>query len=582
MTDDRRLGQIASVAAAEPLGSALYILHIGLLLFAAAGAVALFDAWWFVGTVVAYAAILTSEKATAAWAVRHARPDLYPLVLALLLLRAMAYMILVVSVWLVDDDVFKMAALALAVAATINIFVFHATYPQIIACVVGPMWLSFALIAANLFAEHGLAPVSLAAGLIVVCVSPYFWFALLHARGRWRELDDTRRALDQSQKLDALGKLVSGVSHDFNNILAVTLGAAELLKDAPPAERDRLADQIVRAAEQGKALSGQLLAFSRRSQLDPSRQDLAEVFAGMEAMLDRVMPQGIITTAEAAPGTPPVFVDRPRLETALLNLAINARDAMPSGGRLTLRASGVDADRQPVAAGGARLAGRYACIAVADEGPGVAEADRARIFDPFYTTKPVGEGSGLGLSMVHGFAAQSGGAVTLDDPTGPGAVFRLYLPAAPAASRAPQAASPAAQSGPQGDSTRHATILLVEDEPTLRDLFARHLRGAGCDVVAAPDGEAARDMLRAGLRPDMLVTDILMPGEVQGPQLAELARRRAPDIAVAFVSGNPEAAAAATDPAAPAAAVLPKPVAKADLLAAVQAALAARKTRLVG
>lgn len=565
-----KLRQIDSVATAEPFGSLNYALHSGMLLFGGIGTIWLFGAWSIAAMVVLYVIILTLEKAVAAHASRTRSVALYWPVLGLLFLRAAACNLLVVWVWTEDGDIFKMAALALLIAATINIFVYHATYPRIIACVVIPIAFGFGAIAWMFFLEFGLSAQSLAATVIFTCTLPYCFLSLMQANRRWEELENTRTALSQSQKQDALGKLVSGVAHDFNNILAVTLGNAEMLRDATGAKKDMLADEIIKAAERGSSLSGQLLAFGRRSQLQPATHSVETVFLDLQAMLDRVLPEHILTTMFVADDTPLIFADRRQLETALLNLAINARDAMPDGGSLSISAgvSDMNAAELSLDAGG-QAQGRFACIQVSDTGVGISKELQKDVFDPFFTTKPVGQGSGLGLSMVMGFAKQSGGAVRFSSTPGHGSTVTLFLPISEdqAAARAPASAQDAS-------SPATARILLVEDEPPLRDVFARQLRAAGYDVTTANCGQDAETLLNTGLQPDLLLTDLVMPGQVQGYELAKRARARIPDIPVVLVSGYSDDALNCSDPWASSLTLLRKPVRRDKLLSTIKATLA--------
>lgn len=563
-----RLRQMASVADAEPIGSLFFYTHAGLLIFGALSVFVLFGQSHFSVIVAVYLILLTSEKAIADWAVQAQKSALYPAVLALLFARAMAYNVLVLFVWMVEGDVFKMAALALLVAATINIFVFHATYPRVIACVVVPIWLAFAAIASLVYMSDAGTTEAIAALMVFMCISPYFMLTLIKAQSKWGELDATRNALSQSQKQDALGKLVSGVAHDFNNILAVTLGAAELMKGASAEEKDQLADEIIKAADRGASLSAQLLAFGRRSQLAPAGHSVRGVFDDLFTMLDRVLPEHIATTLSVEPDTPHIFVDRHQLETALLNLAVNARDAMAQGGTLDIFARAYDLRaNDPLILRHDMIPGRHTCISVTDSGVGISKDLIKEVFDPFFTTKSVGEGSGLGLSMVLGFAKQSGGAVSFDSVLGKGTTVSLYLPSTPHLSAVEQRVDAGVLIGGS------AQILLVEDEAPLRDVYARQLRANGYDVCAAANGSEAETMLRDGLDPDILVTDLVMPGPVQGRELAQLARRRNGDLPVVLVSGYPDETADTSMQHDPTVMMLRKPMRKEDLLEAVHASL---------
>jgi signal transduction histidine kinase/CheY-like chemotaxis protein len=565
--DRSRLAHIASVALAEPIGSLQYFIHTGLLTLAGISTYVLFEDWHFISIVAVYNILLTLEKAVADLAMRQRLAHFHRIVLLLLFLRAVAYNVLVLSVWTVDNDVFKMGAMALLVAATINIFVFHTNFPQIMACVVTPIWLGFVAIATFQYMQTGPSVQSLAAALVVGCLTPYLLSSLIHAGKVWRELDNTRTALSQSQKQDAMGKLVSGVAHDFNNVLAVTLGTAELLKTAQGAEKDRLVDQILRAAEQGAALSGQLLAFNRQSTLEPGEHCLEEIFQEIQQMLERVMPENIAVKVSVHPETPLIYVDRNQLETALLNLAINARDAMPNGGTLELRASRVMLHDNAYFTLSEKLSGEFAVINVRDTGTGVSREEQALVFDPFYTTKPVGKGSGLGLSMVQGFVQQSGGAVAFESQLGRGSNVRLLLPTAKRIRS--EVTQPVRTIAPA--ATQDAKILFVEDEAAIRNVVSRQLQGAGYDVTLAQSGDDAAEKLGEGLRPDLLISDIVMPGRLQGPELAEWMQTHIGSIPVIFVSGYPDDVGALK--LGTTTALLRKPVPKDALLAAVEAAL---------
>ncbi len=566
--DKYRLIQLRSIAAAEPIGSLHFFVHVGLIAFAAVGAIVLFGFWGMATIGVVYIAIITLEKIVAAHAARAGNASAYYLVLTLLAARAIVYNALALTVWTTDGDIFKMAALALLLAATINIFVFHATYPVVISCVVGPIWLGFAAMAVLFYREFGLSNEAIAATGIFFAISPYFYLSLLKANENWEELDKTRVALTHSQKHDALGKLVAGVAHDFNNITAITLGAAEILKDAPPEEREELVNEIIKAAERGASLSAQLLAFGRSSALEPAEHDIKDIFDGLRPILDRVLPESISTILSVQPETPNVFADRNQLETAILNLVINARDAMPDGGTLGLHASRLNLDNNDMGLERGEKQPRYsACLSVTDTGTGIPKAIRDEVFDPFFTTKPVGEGSGLGLSMVSGFARQSGGAVRLKSIEDKGTTVRLILPTAPPH----QDVLPVAE--PTTVQNNCARILLVEDEAPLRQILALQLKAHGYDVITASHGDDAESILTTGLIPDLLITDIVMPGSVQGHHLARIARRLITDIPIIFMSGYPNHAASERDDLQPPGAMLRKPIRQDKLISSIESAL---------
>jgi PAS domain S-box-containing protein len=396
-------------------------------------------------------------------------------------------------------------------------------------------------------------------------------------------LDVTReRALEQQlrqvQRMEAVGRLTGGVAHDFNNLLTVILGNAEMLED-------RLGDdeamgpmaRIVReAAERGARLVAQLLAFSRRQPLAPRATDVATVMGDMREMLESSLGREVSLDVSVAPDSPPAMVDPGQLESALLNLALNARDAMPDGGRLTIAARRVEITAAPD--GGSPgddgpdeerpEPGNYLAITVRDEGVGMDPAVRARAFEPFFTTKEPGKGSGLGLSMVHGFALQSGGGVRITSAPGEGAAVTILLPVADAhVTDAPAAQRLAAAGG--------ETVLMVEDDPLVRDHVAAQLRSLGYRVVVARDGREALTLLTERPDVELLFTDIVMPGGMNGRSLAELARVLRPKLPILFTTGYEDetlgASAAADGPGA--APVLRKPYRRHVLAQALRDAL---------
>jgi len=373
-------------------------------------------------------------------------------------------------------------------------------------------------------------------------------------------------ALRDAQRLEAIGRLAGGVAHDFNNVLAVVVSYADLLAEELPAGDPARADlaEIRRAAERGAGLTRQLLAFGQQQVLVPRRVDLNAALGDLERMLRRLLPPEVVL--QIVPSRVPVTarVDPGQLQQALLNLVVNARDAMPSGGVVSIEPSlsTVEAgDPSGVAPG------RYAAVLVRDTGSGMDPATRARAFEPFFTTKPGGEGTGLGLPMVHGFAAQSGGAIALESAPGQGTTATLYLPLAAedVAAAAPAGAPRAPPSG--------ATVLVVEDEAHVRRSIVRILERQGLRVVEARHGaDALLAFDAAGGAVDALVTDLVMP-ELGGRELVARLRERRPDLPVVVVSGYAGAAPAA-ESGIPGARHLEKPFEAAALVREVMEALA--------
>ncbi|MGK7868787.1 PAS domain S-box protein [Falsiroseomonas sp. E2-1-a20] len=349
-------------------------------------------------------------------------------------------------------------------------------------------------------------------------------------------------ALRQAQRLEAIGQLTGGVAHDFNNLLTVILGNAELLAEALQAapgspdpaqvEMAEMARMTMAAAERGAALTGRLLAFSRRQALDPRAVDLPLLLGELAKMLRPTLGEHVETGLVHAEGLWPAMIDAPQLENAVLNLCLNARDAMPSGGRLMIETSNVTLDETYARHEAEVLAGDYVMIAVSDTGSGMTAEVAARAVEPFFTTKEVGQGSGLGLSMVFGFVKQSGGHLKIYSEPGLGTTVKLYLPRA--SGSAGHGSRRAEAEPPRGRAER---LLVVEDDGMVRAHVATQLRDLGYEVIVAANAAEALEVLRAPARIDLLFTDVVMPGAVHGPALAEAARRLRPGLRVLFTSG---------------------------------------------
>jgi len=335
-------------------------------------------------------------------------------------------------------------------------------------------------------------------------------------------------ALAHSQKVEALGQLTGGVAHDFNNLLSAIMGGLELIErrtDDPAVEK--LAQNGLKTCERAAALVRQLLAVARRDPPEPARVEPARALPQLRNLLRHAVPVGIELTIEATPDTWPVLVDPPQLETALLNLTLNARDAMPTGGRLAVTAANcpIDAAR-PVSL----PAQDYVRISVADSGCGIPPHIMPRVLEPFFTTKPPSEGSGLGLAMVQAFVRNAGGEIGIYSAPGQGTVISLFLPrAADAPAAAPQAVPP------PPEPARNATVLVVDDNDAVRFIATAFLRDAGYHVIEASSGQAALSLMRTNPA-DLLVTDLAMP-VMDGTQLAAQIRAGWPGLPVIFVTG---------------------------------------------
>ncbi|KQP48427.1 histidine kinase [Brevundimonas sp. Leaf280] len=357
---------------------------------------------------------------------------------------------------------------------------------------------------------------------------------------RTSALMQAEEALRQSQKMEAVGQLTGGIAHDFNNLLAGISGSLELITNriaqGRHAEVERFTVAAQGAAKRAAALTHRLLAFSRRQTLDPKPTDPNRLIRGMEDLVRRTTGPGIEVEVVAGAGLWPVLIDAHQLENAVLNLCINARDAMPSGGRLTIETGNRWIDARTAKAQDLEP-GQYVSICVSDTGTGMAPEVAARAFEPFFTTKPLGEGTGLGLSMIYGFVRQSGGQVRIYSEAGEGAMICLYLPRhfgeVDDADLIPEVEqAPRAQAG--------ETVMVVDDEPTVRMLVAEILHELGYQCIEASDGVAGLKLLQSGARIDLLVTDVGLPGGMNGRQMADAARIDRPDLKVLFITGYAE------------------------------------------
>jgi PAS domain S-box-containing protein len=339
----------------------------------------------------------------------------------------------------------------------------------------------------------------------------------------------------QAQKMDAIGRLAGGIAHDFNNILTVIIGNCAFILDDTSLEHSLKQDveQIQRAAERAARLTRQLLAFSRQQVLQPEIVDLNLVVTSVEKLLNRLIGEDIELITILEPQLGRVRADPGQLEQVILNLAINARDAMPNGGRLTIETANVYLDAAYARQHVNIISGPYIMLAVSDTGDGMDAATLAHIYEPFFTTKESGQGTGLGLATVHGIINQSGGHIWVYSEPGHGASFKIYLPQVKEADSAllvePAPALPARSSD---------TLLLVEDEVTVRLITSRVLREQGYRVLEARNGQEALQLAAAYEEPiDLLLTDVIMPGGLSGPQLAEQLILLRPGLKVLYISG---------------------------------------------
>jgi PAS domain S-box-containing protein len=346
----------------------------------------------------------------------------------------------------------------------------------------------------------------------------------------------TEEQLVQAQKMEAVGQLSGGIAHDFNNLLTVIIGNAELVADSLKARPDlkKLADSIVGAAERGAELTQRLLAFSRRQTLQPVEINCNRLVQEMQEILHRTLREDITITIAMEDELWSAIADPVQLESAILNLALNSQDAMPNGGTLNISTANVQLDEKYSDASPEVTPGRYVSVTVTDDGVGMTPEVRDRVFEPFFTTKDVGKGSGLGLSMVYGFVKQSNGHVTIYSEVALGTTVRIYLPAVGDAS---VGVSTSEQARPSDLAEGKETVLVVEDDPFVRSYAVSTIAGLGYRVVAAVDGHEALARLSRGDDIELMFSDIVMPGGMNGWELVERAMAVRPDLKVLLTSG---------------------------------------------
>jgi CheY-like chemotaxis protein len=335
--------------------------------------------------------------------------------------------------------------------------------------------------------------------------------------------------------MEAVGRLAGGVAHDFNNLLMITSANLELLEKAKqdPQRIDRYLKQIRIATDRSSALTRQMLAFSRQQVLSPTVLNLNTVINDLWKMLARLLGEDIETILSLDPALGCVSADRGQVEQVVMNLAVNARDAMPHGGKLTVKTRNVEVNASTVPGGVAEApSGPCVLLSVSDSGVGMSPAVQAQIFDPFFTTKEMGKGTGLGLATVYGIVKQSSGTISVDSEPGKGSTFRVYFPRVKEMEREAEPAPPS-----EPEPVGSGTILLVEDETPLRQVTSEFLRARGYQVLGAENGEVALEICKSHTGPiDLLITDVVMPGH-SGPAVSRQVTEMRPGVRTIFMSG---------------------------------------------
>ncbi|MDR7270256.1 PAS domain S-box-containing protein [Pelomonas saccharophila] len=387
----------------------------------------------------------------------------------------------------------------------------------------------------------------------------------------------SEEALNHAQRLESVGQLTGGIAHDFNNLLTVIQGNLQVLEELPLLAGEEFAQQLVgaatRASKRGAELTSKLLAFSRRQVLQPDAVDVGAMLLSLADMLRRTLDQRIAIEVDIAQGCPSVLADPGQLESALLNIAINARDAMPDGGSLRFSAGlagSLPADVRREIDDASAQDERFVRIAISDTGSGMPEEVKERAFEPFFTTKQAGRGTGLGLSTVYGFVKQSRGAVSIDSTPGFGTTISLYLPRPWDDQPTGDEAGPAADAVPPG-----LKVLMVEDDAEVRSVARRFLDTLGCEVTVCASAEQALLLLTPDARFELLLTDIALGPGMRGTELARLAQERLPQLSILLMSGFSAELLDADRDSPPGWELLPKPYSRSELAQAIARALAA-------
>lgn len=400
-----------------------------------------------------------------------------------------------------------------------------------------PLIIAVSLSDAELLSDwrHDLTVSAAALGFLIVVLT--VMLALL-----FRQMDTSaaaQAALARSQRLESLGQLTGGVAHDFNNLLTVILGNANLLRAETAGLVAAGADQIVYAATRAAELTKSLLAFARRQPLQPRITDLNALVEAVRPLLTSTLPEDVTLTVRPAAIPCMTNVDPTQVETALVNLVVNARDAMPQGGHVSIETGRATLDAAYAGVHDEVTPGRYVVVAVSDTGHGIPKENLQRVLEPFFTTKEPGKGTGLGLSMVYGFVKQSGGHVKVYSEVGHGTTVKLYFPETTGA-HSLAVEPPGLEATRMEETVGDEVVLVVEDEEQLRRLITRLLKGFGYRVAEAPDGRAAVSLARTLDRIDVLLTDVMLPGGMTGPQLADLLAQDHPGLPVVYMSGYSE------------------------------------------
>ena len=561
--------QLLELRTNEPVTSRNFIAQVALLCVATVVGWLVLDLWQLPLWFFAYYALIAAEKYLVLRLPTSLSRAGYAALLFFLMFNASVYCSLPIFLWHQDGDILKLGTLALVTGSTLNSFLTRARYASILAGYLIPNASVFLFISWSVFLEFGWSGEFLASAVAAGAIATYFTIGLLEAHTKERAAAETRMQLQKAQRLEVIGRLTGGISHDFNNLLSVISGSLQLLRETTDAQkRDQLIHQALVASEQGSDLTKRMLAFGQQAPLSPMVVDTVEVLENLRPLLSRLIPASVGVSIEVAPDTPPILVDPSMLQSALINLALNASAAMPNGGTLSITAKKAKSAGDKI--NGIMGSNGSVEIRVEDNGAGITADDLERIFEPFTKTREIGEGSGLGLPMVKGFVEQSGGRLELTSAAGEGTQISILLPIADVRHGGTRTESPIKTA-----STGSATVLIADDNLQLLQLIALKLTHDGHTVWTAESGEQALAMLMEGKIPDLILTDVIMPGDVQGSDLVAYSKQNNPNVPIIVMSGYAETGSATGAGIKEADFFMEKPLQLSELSSKINALLAA-------
>ena len=527
--------EVRDLRTSEPITSAPFVAQMVLLGICALTAWLLLGLWEAIAWFVIFAVMTFLEKL-----IIHRLPDAISTVQfntarAIIFVNAIIFDAMPVYLWFHENDMLKFGTLAIVTGLIMNNLNIRARFTSILICVQIPNALMFLVIGAGLIWMEGWTPGAVTVGVVAVAIVIYFFVNLRVAHLKEKGAAETKEQLQYAQRAEVIGQVTGGVAHDFNNIISVIYASLDLLKiEKDEKERANLIEQALIAVENGANLTRQMLAFGRRAPLMPDIVDVNVSLQSLRNLIVRVIPATIKVSIEIDPNLSRIKVDDNAFHSALMNLALNAESAMPDGGTLTISAKNI---RDPhLGNGSMQKTGKAVEIRVTDTGSGIPNDILERIFDPFFTTKEVGEGSGMGLPMVKGFVEQSGGRIHVDSHVGQGTAVCLTFPAV--SEVVPE------QRELISEATKddvHGHILLVDDNEQLLSLLSTKLQRDGHQVSAFASGDEAALALDRGLKPDLVLSDVVMRGTVQGTDLVGLARQTHADLPFILMSGYADA-----------------------------------------